>query len=461
VTRFAALSVPDIEDAAALGGGRFVVVGTSIEHSSASGYVRAFDADGRSLWTSNEPFDRSKPSSLLHPSAIAVATDGTVAVVDSIRHTLQRFGSDGAFKDCIDLASAWGRQPRFPISVRADVDGGVIVFDQDGDPPLYRMGRDGTVRDKLSVRARDGVAMKSLARTARVAPEGKLWATDGQRLLRLDDQGVVDLEIGECEELDVLAATGATAIDVFGRVLAQDRATGVVHVFDGKGRKLFVCRPEPHEMDDPNLIGHLAATPDRGVIAWSTAKNAYARFAPDGSRHGEIEARERIWQPVFSPRNGAVYACGPQKCVVELDADFQPRAKIERAPDGTWLENQDGPAIAPDGAVALLDAASARGSKTGVALILYETGDLATGRSIALPDDVRYFRVALGRTWAVLAGFNNDALLVHRSDGKLTRFAVPGVDEDKGKWCFGVDPDHEELVAFDSRARRLHRFALP
>jgi hypothetical protein len=72
-----------------------------------------------------------------------------------------------------------------------------------------------------------------------------------------------------------------------------------------------------------------------------------------------------------------------------------------------------------------------------------------------------YFRLALGRSWAVLAEFNREAVLVRRADGKLLRFAVPSVDEDEDKWSFGLDPDDDELIAFDSRARKVYRFALP
>jgi sugar lactone lactonase YvrE len=461
VTRLAELACPEIEDAASLGGNRFVVVGTSIEGSSPSSYVCACDADGRKLWAADERFDKSKPSSLLHPSAVAVTADGDVAVVDSIRRTLQVFGSDGAFSQCVELDKAWGRKAKFPVSVRADVDGGLLVYDQNGDPPLYRMRIDGTVRESLSPRRFGGKTVEALARTARVAPDGKLWSTDGQRLLRMNEQGIVDFEVGAPPDVDVLAEPSATTIDVFGRVLVQDKATGSVHAFDGRGQRLFVCRPAADELANPNPIGHLAATCERGVIVRSMRKVAYVVFGPDGTRQREVEMPRNMSQPVFSPTSDAAYACLATKGFAQLGADLQVHATIERAPDGTWMENQHGPAIAPDGAVALVDVAEGLGAKPGADLLLYESADLSAPRSIPLPRDVTYFRLALGRKWAALAQFSNEVVLVHRADGKLLRFAVPGVDEDKDKWSFGLDPDDDELIAFDSRARKVYRFALP
>jgi hypothetical protein len=277
----------------------------------------------------------------------------------------------------------------------------------------------------------------------------------------MNEQGIVDHEVGAPPDVDVLAEPSATTIDVFGRVLVQDKATGAVHAFDGHGRRLFVCRPAANEFADPNPIGHLAATHEGGVIVRSTRKVGYVVFGPDGTRQHEVELPRNTSSPVFSPTTDAAYAYLTTKGFVQLGADLQVRATIERAPDGTWLENQHGPAVAPDGAVAVVDVAAGSGAKPDAGLLLYESAGPSTPRSIPLPHDVMYFRVALGRSWAVLAEFNREAVLVRRADGKLLRFAVPSVDEDEDKWSFGLDPDDDELIAFDSRARKVYRFALP
>src|SRR5207247_1729086 len=108
-----------------------------------------------------------------------------------------------------ELEKAWGREPNYPSGVQADVDGGVLVHDFNGDPPLYRMRKDGTVRATLSPHFSDGRVVDGLTRQAHVAPDGNLWATDGQRLLRMDDHGGVDLQLGAKADPDMLTEPSA------------------------------------------------------------------------------------------------------------------------------------------------------------------------------------------------------------------------------------------------------------
>jgi hypothetical protein len=450
---------PAIDQVSALGEGRFVVLATYREKYTMHDALLFCDAEGRRLGQIDEDLNSEEPSSLFSPEAIAVTSEGLVAVVDVIRHTLQRFDAQGAYKGTTQLDEAWGRKANYPSGVQADLDGGVLVHDFHGDPPLYRMGRDGSVRAKVAPRFPDGRVEDGLTRHARVAPDGRIWATDGQRLLRLDEQGVVDLQVGAQADPEVLAEPSAAAIDVFGRVLVQDGATASVHVFDGKGKRRFVCRPEPTDFEDPSSIAHLAATRDCGVVAESGRGGVYVRFGPDGTRLGRIEVGANGRSLVFSPASDVAYGGRFGQGFVRLGTDMQTLATFDRAPDGSFLSGADAPAVAPDGAVAVLDGNSVRRTKPGLRLVLFETADPKVSRAIELPDATPAYCLALGPNWAAVAGYKAEALLVRRADGRLVRVRVPGVEQGKQSWRFGFDG--EDLVALEVGARKIHRFALP
>jgi hypothetical protein len=452
---------PSIEGVAALESGRFVVLATERRKYTSEKTLRMFNADGQTLWKHEGNGDPQQPSSLFSPEAIATTTDGLVAVVDVIRHTLQVFGPDGTFHTHVDLESAWGREPRYPSTVRADVNGDVVIDDFEGNPPLYRMSIDGNVRAALTPHFPDGKTTTGLARNVRVAPDGRLWTTDGQRLLRMDDHGLVDLQFGALADANVLGEPSASAIDVFGRVLVQDAATGAVHVFDGKGGKLFVCRPEPTDFKDPDSIAHLAATRERGVIA-QTGMRGFIRFGPDGARQDNLKVGLGSGSLVFSPVSDLAYCDEFGKGFVQLDAALGPGATFNRMPDGSWLEARDGPAVAPDGAVAVVASGAGIDRRGGRALlVLFETADPKAARVIDLPEETPSYCLALGRKWTAISGYGKDVLLVHRSDGRCIRFSVPDAGTVGNSWRFGFDPETNDLIALDATARKLRRFELP
>lgn len=458
-TALAAFDCPAIDAVAALGQGRFAVLATDRGTSTLSKSLRAFDAEGRTAWRIEED-DSDDPSALFSPEALAMTTTGSIAVVDAIRHTLQFFDRGGKFTRSIKLDKVWKRKTNYPSGVQPDLDGGVLVHDFDGHPPLYRMNGDGTVRAKLSPRFPDGKVVEGLTRNARVAPDGKLWATDDERLLRMDKHGVVDLQLGARAEVDVLGEPSATAIDVLGRALVQDGATGAVHVFDKSGKRLFVCRPEPSDFKDPNPIAHLAATRDGGVVAEREFGAGYVFFGSGGERVGAVTLQDHNQSLVYSPAGDVAYAGEFAKGFVQLGTDLAVRAKFERGPDGAWLEGSDPLAVAPDGAVAAVTSSRLNSGRQG-ALALFEKPDPKSGRLIELPEGSPGYCLALGPKWAVIWNYHSDVLLVQRTDGRLVRPIVGELGKDKTSWSLGFDPESGELLGLDVSARKLHRFALP
>ncbi len=452
-----ALACDAIDELAVLEDGGFVALSTRRGRSTMTRQLAAYAADGRQLWRrGEEERDLHAPDSLLSPEALAIRGDGRIAVLDNIRHTLQFFARDGSFASTLDLDAALGHKTNYPSGLQADVEGGLLVHDFNGKPPLVRLDKDGRVTARLTPRFADGRASDGLARRARVAPDGRVWTTDGQRVLRLDADGVVDLELGPHIEAGVLAQPAAGAIDAFGRALVQDGGSGAVHVFDGRGKRLFVCRPDPADFENVVSIARLVATRDGGVVA--PAKDGCVRFGPDGARLGRLELGRR--ELCFSLRTEALFATRYHEGFDELGPDLAPRRSFEHGPEGRWLVCLGGIATAPDGAVAICDGGNQLlAAPLPASLVLFENADPGAARRLALPTGAPLYRLALGRRWAAVSGFEPSVLLVRRSDGRSVRFQVPQAVAGRAV-SFGFDPETEELLVLEG-FERLRRFAMP
>ncbi len=108
--------------------------------------LRAFDGRGKRLWSLRGRGDWNDPAVLFSPSDLTVTTDGMIAVIDLSRKSVQFFARTGKHHHTVDLKKAWGREPIYPSELSADRDGGVVVKDFQGNPPIVRMSADGTVR---------------------------------------------------------------------------------------------------------------------------------------------------------------------------------------------------------------------------------------------------------------------------------------------------------------------------
>lgn len=463
VTPLEGFACDEIDAVAPLGENAFVALATRREKYTMTKGLFAFDANGGESWHVWEDMNSDAPGALFSPEAIAVTTDRRVVVLDVIRHTLQYFRADGQFDRVLNLDRLIGKEAEYPSGLQPDIDGGLLVHDFNGTPPLHRLKLDGSLRSSLSPHFPDGRVVDGLTRNARVAPDGRLWATDGRSLLRMNEQGVVDLQVGTKADTDVLAAPSASTIDVFGRVLVQDQTTGAVHVFDGKGKRLFVCRPDPTDFKDPDSVVHLSATRERGVLAEAGDgfDAPYVEFASDGTRKRKQSFGDGLGNPVCSPRSDAVYVGKYGEGFVRLGDAKRPEVRFERAPDGYWLEGSEEPAIGPDGSVAVVSSLGLGGATGGRILVLFESGEPAAGHSVQIPADTDCSCVAVGSKWTAVSGYGSEALLVPRRGGNLQRFKLSSESKQDASCRFGFDPESDEMLVYDCTAHRLHRFAKP
>src|SRR5207342_3432011 len=126
--------------------GGFVALTEFDEKVSFGGYtpvmaLAAFDSLGRKRWSVD---DRgSADSALFAPESVTVTTSHQIAVLGNIDDKLRIYTIDGRHVRTVDLNKVWGRNANYPSGIHADISGGVIVNDFDGNPPIVRMTPDG------------------------------------------------------------------------------------------------------------------------------------------------------------------------------------------------------------------------------------------------------------------------------------------------------------------------------
>jgi hypothetical protein len=457
VSALSAFDFPSIKDLAGFGDGRFVVLGTERTEYTMTDLVGAFDAAGTLAWKVGGGFGGNTPESLLSPESLAVTGDGRVLLVDNIRKTLQLFDQSGHFVRSVDLEKALGQAPNYPSRVTWDVDNGVLLQDFDGKPPLWRLDAADAVRGKLTPTLRDGRAMYDLQLHARVAPDGRIWSTDGARLLRLDEKGVVDLELGDTVSPEKLGDPAVAAIDALGRVLIQDRKTGAVHVFSPEGKRIFVGKPAPQDVGSTNLLDAIGATRGGGVMVHH-GKGEFILFGPQGEPLGVRGGVPHDFSasPVTGMGAGTRYGDG----WLLYDENWKELKHFERRPDRFWIQHLSQPAFGPDGTIAMVEHGTLPTAKDGFGALLVYSQSSGDGRILPLSEGIAAHSVVLSRTRAVLFSWDPECWVLDLQTGKTSHFAA-GATKAKSEWRWGFSADGNELLGLEPRQKRLHRFALP
>lgn len=459
VTRLTKFDSPMVSDVAASPNGGFVVLATEHTEYTLDDCLITCDADGtRSKWIDLGNGAKAG-ASIPGANAVAVTSTDRIMVLSTVGRRLTEFDSDGEIVRTIQLDEVWGRRTGHPTGVTADIEGGVLVHDFQGQPQLARVNADGKARALLEPSFADGTNADALARSARVAPNGDVWATDGQRIVRLDASGLVDRIVGTPAAADVLAEPMGARFDAFGRALIADRATYVVHVFDSQGRKLFLCRPSGDVVGRVDDFAGMTSTPDGGVAFQGATRSTILRFGPAGEPLESLRVPARTFSLAISPVDGAVYAGSFGEGFSRAATPDLEALDYERAPDNTWLRGMGWLAMSRDGTLGMTARSGAK--EAGRSLYLYPAGERELLRTIRLPDGTPCRSTSLGRAWAVVWEWTGAALLVELTGERRLRLQMGEGDKNDSNWKFGFDPETDELLALDVASRRILRFALP
>lgn len=406
------------------------------------------ESDGRTRWAVGT---HDLEGQVLYSLDDLAALGGDVlALVSSHRNKVELFDLEGEHLQTVDLEDAWSQEPNSPSGITPDGNGGFVVFDFQGDPPIWRMTSTGKLRAKLRPRFPDGSAPDVLARRLRRGGDGRLWSTDGSAFHRMDESGLVDRTVGSPREPERLDQPGSLELDDLGRVLVQDARTGAVHVFDSAGARLFVCRPEPTDYERVGDSNRMQTAADGGLYVRGGGGD-FLDFGPDGTRRG---VRQIPFHATFRP--GSEEAWVPSRSWLRrIEASGRVAVELTRHPDGDWLQPEDIDVL-PDGSVVVYD-----WDRRGVASLLVFDREGRARRTIPLPDDVRGYHVCATERWAAVSGYDPRAFLIELESGDVSRVEATTTSPEEAGWELGFSPDGSELWWVRTDTLELLRLALP
>jgi hypothetical protein len=437
-----------------LGGLAYFRGGATSDHS-----LHAFDGRVKQRWSLPGNGDSNDPAAVFSPDDLTVTTEGMVAVIDVIRKTVQFFERAGKHHHTVDLKKAWGREPRYPSGLSADRNGGVVIEDFQGDPPIVRMSADGTVRAQVKPRLKNGRTFR--LHDAQVAPDGALWVSDGHALFRLAESGEVDRVLGDAPDPRRLDQADGITLDGNGRIYAVVGRTGAVHVFEADGRWLRVCTPGTGDVAGEFFLPHLTVSDSGDVyLGLDVLKNnQYLHFSPLGKRVG-IEALklDDISEKWYAqPGTGRRWVLGYEK-VYLIDGTGATIRTIMRRADGFWLEHPENASVAADGSLAIVSRDRSRLDDGVLAVSLYSPqGEPIRTFTLPTTDEWSFPRIAYDGKRVVLAG--EKAIVLFEATGKILGQFTPS--QAQGMWWTPfLAPEGHGLILFDG-VKTLHHFELP
>ena len=259
--------------------------------------------------------------------------------------------------------------------------------------------------------------------TLSIAP-GLAWLNDG---------GVVDRILGAAPDPEYLEQILALEVDARGRILALDRRTAAVHVFDSDGKWLRVCVPEPQEFHSHNYSSPQVRVSCDGDIHMTAVGNdsdersgRFLRFSSQGQPLGverlDLDTITQTWR--FHPNSAHRWVVG-YKQVFLVDQTNKVLRTITRCADDRWLDDIDVSAVGRDGSLAVV----ARG-----AINLY-AADGSAIRSIPLDQAIEPLSAGMsfdGKRLAVVSG--DDIYLLDSAGTGLHRFSPTKRDSSQYTW---------------------------
>ncbi len=416
--------------------------------------LAAFDPRGGLRWSVERP--------VFSPQAVAGDESGRIAVLGGIKPQIVIYGAGGAPSGTIDLVRSMGRGLNYVTDLAPDAEGGWILHDFNGEPPIHRLNPDGTVRAGFHPRYPDGRTFR-IHGGVRRAPDGRLWTSDSAALLRLDDEGKVDHIVGRAPTAESIGEVRCLTVDHTGLIYVVDGRNASVHVFDAGGRKVRVLRPEPGDFPVDSGLGAITVAGDGGVYYRPTStgpgETRYLRFNADGTRAGFQDpiSGEVSDDWFFRPGTRERLVLGYERAWL-VDEQGRKTTTLERRADRKWLDKVQQAAVAPDGSFAVTSHAS-EGLFGGPPCLTVFAPDGEPRRTLDLAGEYSYARVSFnGRIACVASGTR--LILFDAETGATRGFSIPGAAENSW-WTPHGSPDGHEVWLHDSQARRLVRYKLP
>lgn len=445
---------PPVERLVGIPDGGFVAFANMRHKYTMTPSLIAFDKSGRRLWDRPDDWNNNGKNALFSVKDIALTSRNEIVVLENTRKTVKVFDRQGELLRKFDLAKAWKREPSYPSRIASDIDGGFIVQDFDGSPPFVRMKHDGSVRSELAPKYSDGRTVDTLD-GIQSSPDGRLWTSDGECLIRLNDNGTVDLTRGKAPDANELHDVGLVTVDGKGQIYALDRRSGAIHVFDKRGKPMHACVPRPNEFSKAIYSPVLAIDPGGNVflglgnkISVSEKPLQFACFSAQGERADDVALPNG--QLHFLPDTDDMMVMRYEDILI-LDQERETKAVITRQPDGKWLTQLSSVAVGPNGTFAVLSNGSVN---------LYDSNG-APIRTIVLPKAIgNHARLAYDGSRILIAGACG-LLMLDKTGATKTLLQVEQWKDGKPEYCTPLlVPEDNTVLVFNHDRSMLQRYAI-
>lgn len=287
---------------------------------------------------------------------VDVLTDGTIVTLGMVPNVLKLWRPNATepevWKVEEKLAGTEGGDQRYVASIRADRDGGMVLYDSANNNLLHRLDRTGKPWQSMHARGPKDEPFRLYDPFA-VDPDGRVWVSDGSRLYRCDESGKADLTLGG-PRAGSMNDPVALTLDAKGWIYAVEDGTAWVHVFDESGKPEKVMKPEPGAMPTQDALSWIMVQDDGSVRYRMTWEGPVITFDKDG-RQISVEQPKESWDPKDVPwqKIGQGWEQNGSE-IRRLDAKGEVLTSSRHRPDGAWLVTVDSAAAAPDGSLALI-----------------------------------------------------------------------------------------------------------
>ncbi len=287
---------------------------------------------------------------------VAVLTDGTIATLEMVPNVIKLWRPNAADPEVWQvedkLAGTEAGDQRYVASIRADRDGGMVLYDSANNNLLHRLDRTGKPWQSIHARGPKDEPFRLYDPFA-VDPDGRVWVSDGNRLFRCSDSGQADIALGG-PPAGTMNNPVALTLDAKGRIYAVEDGTAWVHVFDESGKPLQVMKPEPGTMPTQDALSWIVVEDDGSVRYRMTWEGPIITFDSDG-RQVSVEKPKDSWEVAEIPwrKIGQGWEENGSE-IRRLDAEGKVLTSLRHRPDGAWLVTVGSAAAASDGSLAVV-----------------------------------------------------------------------------------------------------------
>ena len=446
-------SAPTVEALSGFPDGGFVALCKERFKYTMSDSLLCFNKNGDRLWTLEE--DSQNPTKLFSPESVTVSSDEEILVLDNIRKNVQLFERNGRYVRSFNLEELWGRRPNYPTKIAKGANGGFVVYDFRREPSLIEMNEYGEVLRSLNCRKTADLPNVHPLGNICTDAQGHIWLADRDNIMRISDQGLVDVQLGDVPNAQEMGEVGFVALSHDGDIFAMSRKTGAIHVF-GKQGEFKNSFHDPKLNDQQYHSNPIRINRDKEVFAFygesSIESSQYIQFSADGKKLHEHKLNGK--GACFLP-NGNRVEVGYQE-VQMTDRNGVQLRTIKRQPDEKWLSRTGGVCVAPDGSFAILAEHHEESIPPAPSSVNLYDADGEPIRTIALPQ-LHLSRISYDGQSIVVT--HDDGMLLYSAIGKQIGFFRP-TQFSKDKPYLYPHLIQEELVLSDGNNRsELHRYS--